>query len=142
MKGLYHYVTKNPAFGKQNQSDGKLLDDKIHESLLEATRYVVLFGLVFLSDIVCGLISVIVSMKIERHQKCSLGFPIMEILFFIWLTMFVSSICLSFKFNHDKYDKWCNCCHQRVMHWFETMERKQQKELTNDYTEMSSNNNL
>ena len=144
---LYYYVkglkvhARLRYFGIK-QLNMKLLDDRIHESLVEATRYVVLFGMVFLSDILFGSVAFTVCMMIDT-QPCSAGLPIAWVVLFIEMVIFTSSIYLSFKFNHERYEKWCKKCDKGIKYYLERKERRQQRNLieNDSYTELASNIN-
>ena len=99
--------------------------------------------MVFLWDMLFGSVALAVSMVIDTRQKCSAGLPITEVLFFMEIMIFTSSIYLSFKFNHDRYDKLCKKCDRGIKNRFERKERQQQRDLIEDdsYTELASNIN-
>ena len=103
--------------------------------MLEAARYVVLFGNVIIFDIVFGIVGAIAldTQGDYVYQGCENFFGLIIILIVAFMAgmMLQSSIYLSFKFGHDQYIKIFGKCHKCVLSMcYRCVKRKQRKALT------------
>ena len=71
-------------------------------------------------------------MVIDTQLKCSAALSIAWVVLFIEMVIFTSSIYLSCKFNHDRYEKWCKKCDKGIKYCMERKERQQQRNLIGD----------
>ena len=87
------------------------MDTRIHELMLEASRYVVVFGIVLICDLIIGIYGVIAETIGDRYSALGLvlAIAVLSELFFL-----SSSVYLSFKFSHSCYEKLYCCCHSWI----------------------------
>ena len=109
-----------------------LLHCKEHELMLEATRYVVLFGSVAIADILLILFGVYAVTIHEDEEQCQWDFTVVQVMMGIEGMVFLQSIYLSFVFKHATYLKKyrCGLCHECVKGCcYKLAKRKQRKRL-------------
>ena len=143
-RGLYVYAFRryNTEYSAKKLINTEIVDDRIHELMLESVRYVVLFGSVIIYDTIAAIIACFVLKYFsETDSQCNgVGMIIASIAVFGEMITFLSSIYLSFKFNHDKYLKVCERCHNRILHiCYGCVKRKQRKmigNIQNDYLQL------
>ena len=126
VKGLHIYAEKYyfPKVTMENV-DG----DRIHELLLEATSYVVLFGMLILTDVAA---LIVVLMLWNLGDECSIFSYLAEIGAGFEIIMTILSIYLSLPFGHTTYRKCCkyphDCMNALCVKW---IRRRYQRILLN-----------
>ena len=121
---LYYYIKGLHVFSgyyfRYKEARRNILDDRVHELMLESTRYFVLFGSCIIFDIIIGSIGcmtwILHTMEGGAlNGKTELSLTIItECVVAIDMILLLSAIYLSFKFNHDKYEIVCYYCDVRV----------------------------
>ena len=124
VKGLFMTVRKCyfPKITVDN-----LTGDRIHELILEATSYVVLFGILILTDF--AMIFVIWMTFSDEDQRCREYMYFTEFAAAFEIIMTLTASHLSFKFSHDLYRKRCKYCHKCVYGLFLRFIRKRYQTL-------------
>ena len=153
-RGLYLYAFR--VYGNEAMAEKlintNLVNDRIHELMLEATRYVVLFGGVTIGDIVfiiVGYVGLGYPYPPDGTVECSKSVFIIIGIFVGMkeISILLISIYLSWIFNHDTYLKICGKCHNIVNSiCIGCVKRRQRKlieaaktEIGLGYTELISN---
>ena len=136
IKGLHVFAHKHYFRVENKENENVLLDDRIHELMLEATRYFVVFGGCMIVDIVFGIIGCCAWMHRYHQGTESSEFMlqiIVEILTFTEITMLLSAIYLSFKFSHKKYEKICYYCDDWTKSYCHNITRRRQRKYFKQY---------
>ena len=125
VKGLHNLTKIYP-----NAKDGELLNTRVHELIIEESRYVVLFSILMCFDLIFGIIYVIMGAGTGLNNS-----KITTILFIIGLMqliVLIQSVFLSFKFHHDKYEKICCFCDKFVRKQCEKIVRRPIQNKSNE----------
>ena len=112
LRGSYSWA-KQTIDRNMNES---WIDGRTNEIFIEASRYVVLFGICLLNDLIACIIACI---NYETRLS-NAGFYIMSTLLLSKVIIFFQIIYLSFKFGHKEYKNICYCCDQFVQKKFNT----------------------
>ena len=109
IKGLFQTAYYQAHIARHNLNTASN-DDKVHEHIKEATRYVVLFGSVIICDVLTLIIGAVVIATEHVEYRCdSSGMIIGELVLAVDLYIFLQSVYLSWVFNHEVYEKWYRC---------------------------------
>ena len=131
---LYVYIRGLHIFAfnvyiKRNIHD-QPIDDRTHEIIIEASRYLLVFGICLLNDLSILILAVCVNefgKIIPPKYQNSFGTMIVSFLILIEITIFLQTVYLSFKFGHTPYEKVWYCCDQYVKRKCEEMAQKKYK---------------
>ena len=109
IRGLYGTASNQARIAKHNLNAASD-DDKVHEHIKEATRYVVLFGSVIICDVLTLIIGAVVIATEHHEYRCdSFAMIIGELALAVEVYIFLQSVYLSWVFNHEAYEKWYRC---------------------------------
>ena len=105
--------------------EDQLLDTRIHEIVIEQSRYVVLFAILMVCDLIFGVIYLVMRCGEYDNTKVT---SIVFIMALFQMILLIQSVFLSFKFKYGCYKKICYYCDEFVRDKFKKNVKKRNRD--------------